>query len=164
MSSPEHNPLPGLSQYPSRSPPQPPEMKDTTRSPPLEFVHSSTVYSPPHVTNEEFPRAPLLNCTSLYGMPVLTQISGRKTTIGGIIVSSDRFYGLTVSHSIIQATKSGLGDIPESINGSSTADDDYGDFAFDSDEEETTIEGDVADAAITSKGTLSKRILAPAVG
>ncbi|KUJ20175.1 uncharacterized protein LY89DRAFT_473235 [Mollisia scopiformis] len=97
----------------------------------------------------------LLDCASICGMSILSQVTGRVATIGGVVVLNNKLYGLTVRHSVIDsARKSQVGDI-ESVNGSSTDQNDDFEFAFDSEDEENTSEADISDAIITSRASVS---------
>lgn len=113
----------------------------------------------------------LTECTTLYGMPIFSRVTGKAATIGVIIVSNDRLYGITVCHSVVEspenipemtseATQSARSlnplSLPFAAESSITTDNhDDPEFAFDSEEEVDEYLGELNsfDATITSQGT-----------
>ncbi|KAF8859609.1 hypothetical protein BDZ45DRAFT_353474 [Acephala macrosclerotiorum] len=94
----------------------------------------------------------MVHCTALYGMPVSSTATGKTASLGGVLVSNSRCFGLTVRHSFFEAGKTTSRDTIESPP---TSCDNNHEFAFDSDEEEEVSEVDVSDDAITSQASVS---------
>ena len=89
---------------------------------------------------------------NIFGLPVICSSTGRKATIGGLVLIHGKYYGLTVAHvfdnlsSRVMSTQLG-----------STSKQQHGDpeFAFDSDQddvEDASNAFDEADVVITSQG------------
>lgn len=93
--------------------------------------------------------ADAIHCTDLHGMSVLSTATGKTASLGGILVSNNRYFGLTVRHSFLESNTPTSRDVVGSPPASC---DNNHEFAFDSDEEEELGEVDMSDAAITSQG------------
>ena len=86
-------------------------------------------------------------CTILYGMPVMCAATGRRATIGGVVLSNSKYYGFTVGHAFTdQYNTNPAKDSPE-------AEGNDPDFVIDDEDEEEIGETDLSDIAITSQGS-----------
>jgi hypothetical protein len=105
-------------------------------------VSAITTYIPPTLGTSHEHGASLpfidatIHCNALYGMPILITATGKVATLGGVLFSNSKFFGLTVRHSFLEACKTTSGD---TIQNPATSRDDNHEFAFDSDMSDATI-------------------------
>ncbi|KAH6664905.1 hypothetical protein B0J14DRAFT_681363 [Halenospora varia] len=93
----------------------------------------------------------LPSSVQLHGMAVSGGGTLERATIGGIIHSSNKYYGLTVCHSFMEAHDDTTGGDVDYLSS------DVGDaeFTIDSDDEESTMKLGISDATITSQASIS---------
>lgn len=103
-------------------------------------------------THEDIVNSDLGKCTALYGMTTISLAPGRLATIGGVVLSKNKYYGLTVAHAFADACNADTTTTSSELGGNDT------EFAFDEEDEEETGETSLSDVAVTSQSRWSSPI------